>query len=111
MMNIQMVDLRGQYDKIKEEVNAGIQEVLDSTAFINGSKVREFSGHLADYCGVKHVIPCGNGTDALQIALMALGLQPGDRGNRACLHLRGHGRGHRLAGAHACHGGRGLRLF
>ncbi|KIO46684.1 MULTISPECIES: DegT/DnrJ/EryC1/StrS family aminotransferase [Porphyromonadaceae] len=77
-MNIQMVDLRGQYDKIKEEVNAGIQEVLDSTAFINGSKVREFSGHLADYCGVKHVIPCGNGTDALQIALMALGLQPGD---------------------------------
>ena len=73
-----MVDLRGQYDKIKEEVNAGIQEVLDSTAFINGSKVREFSGHLADYCGVKHVIPCGNGTDALQIALMALGLQPGD---------------------------------
>ncbi len=78
MMNIQMVDLRGQYDKIKEEVNAGIQEVLDSTAFINGSKVREFSGHLADYCGVKHVIPCGNGTDALQIALMALGLQPGD---------------------------------
>ncbi|MCR9013080.1 DegT/DnrJ/EryC1/StrS family aminotransferase [Gabonibacter chumensis] len=77
-MKIQMVDLRGQYDKIKEEVNAGIQEVLDSTAFINGSKVREFSGHLADYCGVKHVIPCGNGTDALQIALMALGLQPGD---------------------------------
>lgn len=77
-MNLQMVDLRGQYEKIREEVNAEIQKVLDTTAFINGPKVKEFAVHLADYCGVKHVIPCGNGTDALQIALMALELHPGD---------------------------------
>ena len=51
---------------------------MDTSAFINGPKVREFAGHLADYCGVKHVIPCGNGTDALQFALMALGLKAGD---------------------------------
>ena len=76
-MKLQMVDLRGQYEKIREEVNAEIQKVLDTTAFING-KVKEFAGHLANYCGVKHVIPCGNGTDALQMALMALELQPGD---------------------------------
>lgn len=75
---LQMVDLGGQYDKIREEVNAEIQKVLDTTAFINGPKVKEFAGRLADYCGVKHVIPCGNGTDALQIAFMALGLEPGD---------------------------------
>ena len=77
-MKLQMVDLRGQYEKIREEVNAEIQKVLDTTAFINGPKVKEFAGHLANYCGVKHVIPCGNGTDALQMALMALELQPGD---------------------------------
>lgn len=77
-MKLQMVDLKGQYDKIREEVNAEIQKVLDTTAFINGPKVKEFSKHLAEYCGAKYVIPCGNGTDALQIALMALGLQPGD---------------------------------
>lgn len=75
---LQMVDLGGQYEKIREEVNAGIRKVLDTAAFINGPQVKEFAGHLADYCGVKHVIPCGNGTDALQIALMALGLKPGD---------------------------------
>ncbi len=73
-----MVDLQSQYQKLREEINTEIQKVLDTSAFINGPKVREFAGHLADYCGVKHVIPCGNGTDALQIALMALGLQAGD---------------------------------
>lgn len=78
MKQIQMVDLRSQYDKIKTEVDKGIQEVIDSTAFIRGSKVTEFQKNLEDYLGVKHVIPVGNGTDALQIALMALGLQPGD---------------------------------
>lgn len=73
-----MVDLKGQYDKIKAEVDAGIQEVIDSTTFIKGGKVVEFQRHLEEYLQVKHVIPVGNGTDALQIALMALGLQPGD---------------------------------
>ncbi len=73
-----MVDLKGQYEKIKQEVNAGIQEVIDSTTFIKGGKVTEFQRHLEEYLQVKHVIPVGNGTDALQIALMALGLQPGD---------------------------------
>ena len=75
---IQMVDLKGQYQKIKQEVNAGIQEVIESTTFIKGGKVTDFQHHLENYLGVKHVIPVGNGTDALQIALMALGLKPGD---------------------------------
>jgi dTDP-4-amino-4,6-dideoxygalactose transaminase len=75
---IQMVDLKGQYQQIKQEINAGIQEVIDSTTFIKGGKVTEFQHHLENYLGVKHVIPVGNGTDALQIALMALGLKPGD---------------------------------
>lgn len=78
MDKIQMVDLKGQYQKIKTEVNAAIQEVIDTTAFINGPAVKDFSLELADYLNVKHVIPCANGTDALQIALMALGLKPGD---------------------------------
>jgi UDP-2-acetamido-2-deoxy-ribo-hexuluronate aminotransferase len=78
MRPIQMVDLKQQYAKIKEEVNAAIQEVLDTTAFINGKAVTEFATHLERYLNVKHVIPCANGTDALQIALMGLGLQPGD---------------------------------
>ena len=73
-----MVDLKGQYDKIKDEVLAGINECLDTTAFINGPAVKEFQLQLQQYLGVKHVIPCANGTDALQIAMMALGLQPGD---------------------------------
>lgn len=73
-----MVDLKQQYAKIKQEVNAGIQEVLDNAAFINGKAVTDFSASLAKYLGVKHVIPCANGTDALQIAMMALNLQPGD---------------------------------
>ncbi|MBN2663778.1 MAG: DegT/DnrJ/EryC1/StrS family aminotransferase [Bacteroidales bacterium] len=77
-MNIQMVDLKGQYLKIKEEVDAEISKVIENTAFINGPKVKEFAQNLADYLNVKHVIPCANGTDALQIALMSLDLNPGD---------------------------------
>lgn len=75
---IQMVDLKSQYEKIKSEVDAGIQEVINTTAFINGPAVKEFQADLEKYLQVKHVIPCANGTDALQIAMMALGLKPGD---------------------------------
>lgn len=77
-MKIQMVDLKGQYMKIKPEVDAAIQDVIDNTAFINGPIVKEFAQNLSNYMGVCHVITCANGTDALQIALMALGLKPGD---------------------------------
>ncbi|MBY0372985.1 MAG: DegT/DnrJ/EryC1/StrS family aminotransferase, partial [Bryobacteraceae bacterium] len=73
-----MVDLKGQYQKIKNEVDAGIQEVINTTAFINGPAVKEFQANLENYLNVKHVIPCANGTDALQIAMMALDLKPGD---------------------------------
>lgn len=73
-----MVDLQSQYAKIKQDIDAGIQQVLDSAAFIKGPKVAEFQEHLEAYTGAKHVIPVGNGTDALQIALMALGLKAGD---------------------------------
>lgn len=75
---IQMIDLKGQYLKIKEEVDAGIQNVIDATAFINGPAVKSFSEHLSLYMDGRHVTTCANGTDALQIALMALGLKPGD---------------------------------
>ena len=78
MRKIQMVDLKSQYQSIKEEVKESMNEVLESTAFINGPKVHEFQKNLENYLGVKHVIPCANGTDALQIAMMALGLKPGD---------------------------------
>ena len=78
MKKIQMVDLKGQYSKIKDEVDSSVLEVLDSTAYINGPKVHEFQKNLESYLGVKHVIPCANGTDALQIAMMGLGLKPGD---------------------------------
>jgi dTDP-4-amino-4,6-dideoxygalactose transaminase len=78
MRKIQMVDTKTQYLAIKEEVDAAIHEVLDSAAYINGKAVKDFSQHLATYLDVQHVIPCANGTDALQIAMMALGLQPGD---------------------------------
>ena len=78
MKKLQMVDLTGQYQKIKDEVDAGIQEVIDTTQFINGAATKQFASDLATYLQVKHVIPCANGTDALQIALMALGLQEGD---------------------------------
>lgn len=78
MRPIQMVDLRQQYLTIKQEVDAAISEVLDSSAFINGKAVQELAADLSTYLGVKHTIPCANGTDALQIAMMALDLQPGD---------------------------------
>ncbi|MBC6490199.1 DegT/DnrJ/EryC1/StrS family aminotransferase [Flavihumibacter stibioxidans] len=78
MRPIQMVDLKQQYQQIKAEVDAAIHEVIDSAAFINGKAVQDFSASLAGYLGAKHVIPCANGTDALQIAMMALDLQPGD---------------------------------
>ena len=73
-----MVDLQTQYQEIKEPVDAGIQEVIDSASFVKGEKVQLFQEHLAQWLGVKHVIAVGNGTDALQIALMSLGLKPGD---------------------------------
>lgn len=78
MQKLQMVDLKRQYEHIKPEVDAAIQRVIDSAAFIGGEDVKLFAGELASYLNVKHVIPCGNGTDALQMALMALDLQPGD---------------------------------
>lgn len=77
-MKLQMVDLHGQYLKIKTEIDSSIQEVIDTTTFINGPKVKEFAQHLANYCGAKYAITCANGTDALQISLMALNLKPGD---------------------------------
>lgn len=78
MRAIQMVDLKKQYAEIKNEVDAAMQEVMDSAAFINGKAVTDFAKNLSRYLAVKHVIPCANGTDALQISMMALGLQPGD---------------------------------
>lgn len=78
MKKIQMVDLNGQYEAIKEQIQQGFNEVLETTAFINGPQVSAFQKELETYLGVKHVIPCANGTDALQIAMMGLGLQPGD---------------------------------
>lgn len=78
MKKIQMVDLKGQYEHIKDQVQAGFSEVLDNTAYINGPQVHAFQKSLEDYLGVKHVIPCANGTDALQIAMMGLGLKQGD---------------------------------
>ncbi|MEO5585592.1 MAG: DegT/DnrJ/EryC1/StrS family aminotransferase [Flavobacteriales bacterium] len=78
MKPIQMVDLVGQYEKIKPEVDAALLDVIAGAAFINGPEVKAFEKELAAYLGVKHVIPCGNGTDALQVAMMALGLKPGD---------------------------------
>lgn len=73
-----MVDLKGQYEKIKDSVNSSFSEVLDTTAFINGPEVHNFQKELEEYLEVKHVIPCANGTDALQIAMMGLDLKPGD---------------------------------
>lgn len=77
-MDIQMVDLKAQYKGIQEEVEKGMAEVISSCAFINGPAVQQFKADLAGYLDVNHVIPCGNGTDALQVALMALDLSPGD---------------------------------
>src|SRR5882672_2699536 len=78
MEKIKMVDLQKQYERIKPEIDTAIQGVLDSTAFIQGPQVAEFAKALANYTGAKHVIPCANGTDALQIAMMALDYKPGD---------------------------------
>ncbi|RKX69390.1 transcriptional regulator [candidate division TA06 bacterium] len=78
MKEIRMVDLKSQYEHIKEEINNSIFEVIDSTAFINGPAVKRFQKNLEEYLNVKHVITCGNGTDALQVSMMALGLKPGD---------------------------------
>jgi len=78
MEKINMVDLKAQYLKIKDEVDKGIMEVIETTSFIKGPAVQKFQSNLEKYLDVKHVIPCGNGTDALQVAMMALGLKPGD---------------------------------
>ena len=78
MRQIQMVDLVTQYEKIKSEINEATQNVFQTAQFVNGPEVKAFQAELESYLGVKHVIPCANGTDALQIALMALGLEPGD---------------------------------
>jgi dTDP-4-amino-4,6-dideoxygalactose transaminase len=78
MRKIQMVDLKSQYNKIKEEVDNAVLNVIESTQYINGPEVKDFQKELEDYMGVKHVIPCANGTDALQISMMALDLKPGD---------------------------------
>jgi UDP-2-acetamido-2-deoxy-ribo-hexuluronate aminotransferase len=78
MQKLQMVDLKRQYLRMKNDIDEAIMNVVESTAFINGPDVQLFANKLQDYLGVKHVIPCANGTDALQIAMMALGLKPGD---------------------------------
>jgi dTDP-4-amino-4,6-dideoxygalactose transaminase len=78
MDNIQMVDVIGQYQHIKEEIDREVLDCVASAKYINGPKVKEFQANLEEYLGAKYVIPCANGTDALQIALMALGLKPGD---------------------------------
>ena len=78
MRPIQMVDTKTQYHKIKSEVDKAVIDVMESSAFINGKIVQEFAANLGAYMGAGHTIPCANGTDALQIAMMALGLQPGD---------------------------------
>src|SRR6187402_2847467 len=78
MNPIQMVDLKQQYLKIKPEIDNAVLNVLESSVFIGGKQVADFASGLSQYLGVRHTIPCANGTDALQIAMMALGLQPGD---------------------------------
>jgi UDP-2-acetamido-2-deoxy-ribo-hexuluronate aminotransferase len=78
MQKIMMVDLKSQYEEIKSEVDLAIHEVIDSTSFINGPAVTRFQKNFESYLNVKHVIPCANGTDALQVSMMALGLKPGD---------------------------------
>ena len=78
MRQIRMVDLEGQHQKIRSEIDLAIQEVINNSAFINGNQVKEFSLNLASFLKVGHVIPCANGTDALQAAFMALNLKPND---------------------------------
>jgi UDP-2-acetamido-2-deoxy-ribo-hexuluronate aminotransferase len=78
MRKIQMVDLKSQYENMKEEIDSAILNVVGSTAYVNGPEVKNFQADLEKYLGVKHVIPCANGTDALQVSMMAMGLKPGD---------------------------------
>src|SRR5665647_1451218 len=78
MKPIQMVDLKQQYFKIKKEIDTAVLGVIESSIFIGGPQVNTFAQNLSQYLGIKHVIPCANGTDALQIAMMALGLEPSD---------------------------------
>ncbi|MGB3591930.1 MAG: DegT/DnrJ/EryC1/StrS family aminotransferase [Nonlabens sp.] len=78
MRKIQMVDLQGQYEGIKDQVNKGLKNVIETAAFVNGPEVHALQKELEEYLDVKHVIPCANGTDALQVAMMGLGLKPGD---------------------------------
>lgn len=78
MKPIHMVDLKGQYHKIKPQIDEAVIQIMEQSAFIGGNAVTTFAGALSQYLNVKHVIPCANGTDAIQIAMMALGLQPGD---------------------------------
>ena len=78
MKKIQMVDLQSQYKKIKHEVDKSVIGIMEEATFINGPIVRVFQKNLEEYLQVKHVIPCANGTDALQIAMMSLDLKPGD---------------------------------
>jgi len=78
MKKIQMVDLQGQYQQIKPEIDLAISNVVNSAQFINGPDVKSFAAELSEYLGGSFVIPCANGTDALQIAMMAAGLKPGD---------------------------------
>lgn len=78
MSKLHMVDLIGQYNKIQREIDEAVINVIRSSAYINGPEVKAFQRELEEYLGVKHVIPCANGTDALQVSMMALGLQPGD---------------------------------
>ncbi|MDA3821760.1 MAG: aminotransferase class I/II-fold pyridoxal phosphate-dependent enzyme, partial [Bacteroidales bacterium] len=78
MKKIRMVDLQGQYLRHKDQIDSTIQDVINTAAFIKGPDVREFQNELADYMGVRHCIACGNGTDALQVAMMALEIEPGD---------------------------------
>jgi UDP-2-acetamido-2-deoxy-ribo-hexuluronate aminotransferase len=78
MQKIQMVDLKGQYEKISSEIDNAVLNVIRSTQYINGPEVKSFQQELEAYLGIKHVIPCANGTDALQVAMMALDLKPGD---------------------------------
>ena len=73
-----MVDLKSQYLRIKPQIDSAIQGVIDSCQFVKGAEVKAFEQELAQYLNVKHVVACGNGTDALQVALMVLGLKPGD---------------------------------
>src|SRR5688572_18062507 len=78
MRKLAMVDLLSQYEKIKPEIDKAVLDVIASSAYINGPEVKLFQAELEKYLGVKHVIPCANGTDALQIAMMGLGLEQGD---------------------------------